>query len=438
MREGSGITVHAPPPSSGWPPARLPCGMLLLLSLFSCSGPDDPPGTPPPGTADDTSPTGDTGSASSLPALDLSVVPVQEAPGVVHVRSGSGATDWAVTVGERRFPAGDDGIAAVYGFPQGSVLEALAGWDGEEPEALSLTIPPRPPEWTVEVLDPGRSEVATGLVSVALVGRVSIRPEVLVLQGSDGDVVWWHPIDPAWDVSAAGPNAEGDGFVWLEIDSDRSTSDARMVELTLDGRRYEVVSAPTGHHVGIEPVAGRYAFLELDVREDVVAPDKSLYDPASDKVVEMNADGSSGVELVNVMDQLFQGRNDYPCEHSMVREDAYGHDALNQWTHGNSLVYLPDSDSYLAYLRWTDTLLKVGRDGTLHWTLSGPWSDFTAPDGSPLWLSQDQSLLWSHGHFTDGWEGGLLMYDNGNHTENARVVEVHYDETARTAEVVAE
>lgn len=417
--------------------------MLVVVLLLACNGSDDPQTPGPTGTATDTAvtePTGATGVGSGDTAatstLDLQVTSPPEAPGVLHLVSPSGATDWSVEVpGRDPIQADAEGIVALVGFPQGSTIDATVR-QGEVVEQLQLTVPSHPLMWTVDVVDPTRSEVANGVLGVGLIGRERIEPEIFVLQGSDGDVLWWHPVDPYWDVSVATPNAERDGFVWLEINSRRESDEARMVELSLDGRRHEISPTPTAHHVGIEPVQGRYTYLSFEVWPDEPAPGGGTFDPAADRLMTAGPGGKDPQRIYSVADQLLGNAFDYPCEHSADPQDAYGYDAFVQWTHGNSLVYVPEDDSYLVYLRWIDTLLKVGHDGAQHWVLSGPYSDFTSPDGSPLWTSHDDSVLWSHGHFTDGWDGGLLMYDNGNHTNAARVVEVQYDTSTWTAEVV--
>jgi len=418
--------------------------MLLLIALLACSGPVDSDGVvvgsePGDSTVQDTSvgATGDTATFEVVLPLDLRVVSPAEVPGVLHLVSGSGATAWSARVEGREIPAGPDGIAALVGFPQGSVLDVSVVRDDEVQEQLSLPIPAHDLLWTVDVLDPGRSEVAGGVLNVGVVGREGIEPEIVLLDGSDGDVLWWHPVDIAWDISLATPNAEGDGFVWLEVDTTRETLDAQMVELSLDGRRHTLIPTPTAHHMGIEAVDGRYALLAFEVRPDEPAPDGGTYDAAGDRLLEIGADGEAPTLLFSALSELVGERNDWLCEHSTLRREAYGYDEFVQWTHGNSLVYLPETERYLVYLRWVDSLVAIGRDGTLDWVLSGPWSDFAAPDGSPLWASQSDSTLWSHGHFTDAWEGGVLMYDNGSHSDDAKVVEVRFDETTWTAEVVA-
>ena len=46
--------------------------------------------------------------------------------------------------------------------------------------------------------------------------------------------------------------------------------------------------------------------------------------------------------------------------------------------------------------------------------------------------------MWSHPHLSDLWDGGALVFDNGDHytPPKSRVVEVSWDEAATTANIV--
>ena len=70
--------------------------------------------------------------------------------------------------------------------------------------------------------------------------------------------------------------------------------------------------------------------------------------------------------------------------------------------------------------------------------MGGRSSDFTREDGSPLYTSAEDSWPWSHAHLSDAWEGGALLFDNGDHYDPpvSGVVEVAWDEEARTVREV--
>ncbi len=353
---------------------------------------------------------------------ELVVEPSDVAPGVQYV-SWTGDEDFEVEVDGRTFQPGDDGRAAVLGFRQGSELLATVSSGGRARATEVLRVPARAEPWEVRVLDPARSALASGVMVLGLIDRGGNVPAVTVVDGATGGLVWWHDLGPAWEISTVERTAGGGGLVWSENDTERASMDARLVALSLDGREHLAVDTPGAHHVALEAESGRYAWLEFDVRDGPVA---------SDLVVESGADGSDREVLLTAFDDLFGGVNDFPCAH-MRPEDLFGYQDLAQWSHGNSLALLPGGDAYLVNLRWVDAVVRVSRAGGVDWVLSGPWSDFTAPDGEPLWTDQDDARLWSHGHFSDAWADGMLMFDNGNHRDTARVVEVAWDEASRTA-----
>jgi hypothetical protein len=99
----------------------------------------------------------------------------------------------------------------------------------------------------------------------------------------------------------------------------------------------------------------------------------------------------------------------------------------HEWSHANSLVWQEAEQAYYVHVRYWDALLRIGADGTLDWTLGGLHSDFTGVADLPL-----------HGHLSDAWEDGVLVFDNGDHgdPEVSRVVEYRLDADARTFEEV--
>ena len=110
-----------------------------------------------------------------------------------------------------------------------------------------------------------------------------------------------------------------------------------------------------------------------------------------------------------------------------------------EWTHGNSLVYEPEEDAYYLLAKFTDWLLKVDRTtGALEWQLNGPASDFVDPSGAPVWPDVHTAYPWSHGHTSQVWPGGVMVFDNGDHHEDsvATLVELAIDPASREVERV--
>ncbi len=109
-----------------------------------------------------------------------------------------------------------------------------------------------------------------------------------------------------------------------------------------------------------------------------------------------------------------------------------------EWTHSNSLM-APDDTSFLVMSKRLDCLLKIDRaTGTITWQLGGRYSDFIHPGGGSVWRSLVDNDLFSHAHLSHAWDGGMVVFDNGDWSdpEVSRAVEYAFDEDLRTVEEV--
>ncbi len=118
----------------------------------------------------------------------------------------------------------------------------------------------------------------------------------------------------------------------------------------------------------------------------------------------------------------------FVCDH--MRRDKFL-PGISEWTHGNSLIYVEEDDAYLLMSRTLDTLFKIDRStGAILWQLGGRHNEFRP---------SERGILWSHGHLSHVWDGGLLVFDNQVHSgHRSRIVEYAIDEEARTVEQVWE
>lgn len=126
------------------------------------------------------------------------------------------------------------------------------------------------------------------------------------------------------------------------------------------------------------------------------------------------------------------------CSHIEQPRAKFGERVI-EWTHANSLVWEPEEQVYYLNAKWTDWVVKIDRATSEPlWVMNGSGGEFRQPNGRPAWLGPDASALWSHGHMSEAWPGGFLMFDNGiHHPEGgSAVVEIAYDEGAREAEQV--
>jgi len=129
---------------------------------------------------------------------------------------------------------------------------------------------------------------------------------------------------------------------------------------------------------------------------------------------------------------LFGYERDYPhpfylpCAHPLYSEDRLGEVGVHEWTHSNSIVFIPEWNALLTGSRLHDSLVAVDADtGALLWEAGGVHG----------WPVDDP---WSHGHFSDAWAGGVLYFDNAleSATPVSRVIELAIDPEAETVRTV--
>ncbi|NCG22194.1 MAG: hypothetical protein GWP91_24525, partial [Rhodobacterales bacterium] len=300
------------------------------------------------------------------------------------------------------------------------------------------------PDWFSEVdlttYDTETSQMGDGYllmsISKALGGFEGVGSAVVVMDG-DGDYVWWHEVDAGkGSMSATFHNGS---LMWDEYDAAVLGDLATFVTLDLAATQPLVRQRiPQGHHMATPISSDEIAWIARDIH-NIEGPNGAILDIQTDRIREASIDQTETPDEVFSLFAAYDGMFHYPCTHTLISQARYGYENLFEWTHSNSLVYLPDQSAYFMNSRWTDTVWKVDRSsGALLWQMGGPNSDFTGPDGESLWDGVQASSLWSHGHFSHLWDGGLVMFDNGNHHSPpaSGIVEVAFDENTMVAEEV--
>jgi hypothetical protein len=322
-------------------------------------------------------------------------------------------------------------------FWQARTQDAAGTLYASETQQADIPQGNRVPNLDVVVHDGSGSAVAGGYLLGAVTNWLNAPIQsittVAIWRASDGVAVWWWDlpdgwvtVSPAWsDHSAAvrydayAIEAEGgtEGH-FVQLDGTATTSD-----LLLDG-----------HHNAIETLPGQWAWIASDMHlsDDHADLSNRIYTAPV-------GDTSAPVELFNEFDSIYGGVAPTHCAHQTLPSLFVDGLPLFDWTHTNSITYAPGSDSLYVYGRYMDALWKLDRaTGALQWQLGGPGGDFTTVAGGSLWDSSETSVLWSHAHMTDVWDGGALAFDNGDHADPkvSSVVEIAWDEQARTASEV--
>lgn len=322
---------------------------------------------------------------------------------------------------------------------------ALTG-EGEVTEVAPPVATPAPPagvpRFTLTTSDPS-STVAGGFVVLTFeVGSGGNATHYVGILDGEARWVWLRQVTRNYGTSQVLPSLDGTALVWPEYDNFRDELEGYVYEVELDGDVVSYTVAPTIHHALVQLPGGMYAYMgrrfiadTLDeVSGDWLMPDVVMTVPVGD-------DGSNAATLFDYWDDWWGGDLSYywlnPCDQQYP--NTFGYQNLCEMTHTNSLVYNPDEDALYVYPRLLDTLLKLdASSGDLLWQMSGEHSDFTFPGGAPVYEGPRGSHLWSHGHFSQVWDGGIMVFDNGVLYEPQRssLVELAWDEDAGTVEEI--
>ena len=277
------------------------------------------------------------------------------------------------------------------------------------------------PQWDV-VTSTAQSEVATGYVLLSW-----FDPDggmAMVIDGA-GSIVW-HTEDPGepYKINRVRLGLDGQSVLYSQYDRDRAQNIAEIVRMDLGGHVLSTTRAVEQHHDFVEHDDGSLTWLSwgyADVRLNV-----DVLPMASD-VLRNAQEGTADPSPQQVYSLL----DDYPhepfwsCGH--MAYDHYVPDRY-EWSHSNSIAFVEEEDAYFVMVRYWDALLKIDRSGALLWQLGGQFSDFDLP------LEE----AFRHGHMSDVWSGGALVFDNGDHAlfPTSGVAEFAWDESSMTVEKV--
>lgn len=310
--------------------------------------------------------------------------------------------------------------ATIVGLEAGSTFRLVPRVGEVTGGAATYRTPDVPEGMAVRVtsVDPARSDLASGFLLVALTDL--LRSSVAIYDG-DGDLVWWVEAEPGWTMSAPRPTRDGRAILLAVNDRERATADQRAIRVALDGSAMTELPTPLAHHMVAELDRGELAWLAWDIREVPWAAGPR--DVLSDRL--MVGVGDDAEARFSFFDD--RGPAYLPCSHGLLRDERLGIE-VREWTHGNSVVWIEDTDQLLVVARLIDAVLLVDREsGEVVWQLGG--RDATLSYADP-------AMAFSHGHLSDAWDGGFLLFDNGSHRDPpvSRVVE--YRIAGDTAEAV--
>jgi hypothetical protein len=407
-----------------------------LLLLLACGD-----------TTDDTAVDGPCGSLVATPAV---LVPTAVtfswttgAPGIATVElSREGADDVSSWVSETE---GTDhaviahGLATNGDYTWTATVQTAEGEVRCPAQALKVTAPPREAlKFKVTVSEPG-SAVADGFVVLSTIQDDSAWTGVV-----DGEGIYRfvYPTDEDWHtVGRARISNDGKSVLFNYFDRERVLDAAGVARVSLDGTIDERTRTLLGHHDFVELPGARLAWNGYDRRDWPMEPITGVHAYHYDAncpgglcpiAAESFYIGDEGIGESDTPAEMFNWYDDWDvepfwrCDH-MTNFGSFV-PGYFEWQHGNSIGYVESQNAIYVVSRYLDTLYKHDADtGALLWEAGDTASsDFTLAGGE--W--------WEHGHMSDIWEDGFLIFDNGDHRGFTRVSEYAWDETAMTFDQV--
>lgn len=288
-------------------------------------------------------------------------------------------------------------------------------------EDQQVTLDPPPESMTrITISDYDPDHAAPG--GYVLTTLMEATEAWVVILDRDGDVVWYRRVDdglgsvsPRFDPARA-------SVIWDQYDLAEKSDLSGIMRMALDGSEQVATRAFQGHHDFAILPDGRYGFPS--VATATVDVDGEMTYVAADRILEVDEGAGEGDGYTEIF-SLFDHYDPMwvPCSH--FEEEVYGTGAKD-FSHSNSLVWLEDRDAYALMSKNLDNLLIVDRaTGEVEHEIGGRYADIS---------TDDTADMWSHGHYSQIWEGGFTVFDNAYHRDvNAsRALEYQLDLDAGT------
>jgi hypothetical protein len=302
---------------------------------------------------------------------------------------------------------------------------------GESQTSLAVRTEDTPavglPDLNILMHDVDRSELGDGWVFASLVSETASG---VVAWDAQGRVGWGWQTDAADTLAWPAGTDQPDELMVMVVARDRMVDDTRVHRIPMNGDPVTITQAHTGHHGFVLLPDGDMAWLGLTFGvQDVSAI--GLTEPPWTLMADTvwrGPEGGGADDGTVLFDYLTDWPHPFflPCTHPLTQEDRLGQIGIHEWTHANSIAYVPGWDVLLMGTRLHDSIVALDpQTGEYLWEAGGQ-SGFSIDDP------------WSHGHFSHAWEGGMLMFDNGSHhpQQATRLVELAIDPVTSTTEVV--
>ncbi len=225
--------------------------------------------------------------------------------------------------------------------------------------------------------------------------------------------------------------------------------DAMAIPVAVDTLHHDLVELPNSNFMTIST-----ELIKFDEYPTSEFDEDAPWEPAHvvcDIVVEFNRTTGQIIDQLRLIDVLDKKRFGYMAL-SGFWKDKYNEDIGEQsrdWSHANSLEYIPEENAILVSFRHLDCIMKIDwKTKQIRWIFGDPggWGE----DWQKYLLRPEGKLAWPYHQHSPQLtpRGTLLMYDNGNYrarpfdkavlapNNQSRVVEFEIDEKAMTVKQI--
>jgi hypothetical protein len=306
---------------------------------------------------------------------------------------------WAIAETEngrlqtKRYGAAPKASVPILGIPPLGEAEVtvFAEIQGEvyESDSFAISVGPLIGAAAQVQLETSGSEALGGYFLASLFGE----PELLAIFDTQGQILWAiRQYDNAHGGIDSRVGRDGQSILFNRFAKDKLIDGGAIERIGLDGRPIESIATPLGHHIFDELPDGSLAYIALDARET-----EEYGMVCGDTVIEIGVDG--------VHREIYSTWDDLTLFESETFDSTFYPQGMD-WTHGNSLIYDEDRDTYLFSMAGADLVLELGRDGHVHRQIGGlgsvdseygvdpPAGVFSYPH-SPQWSREGELMMMS-------------------------------------------
>ncbi|MCK6505717.1 aryl-sulfate sulfotransferase [Myxococcota bacterium] len=342
--------------------------------------------------------------------------------GNAFVRFGETSLDFGTPLSSH---TGTSHKVAVYGLKAGQdvVLQGVV-WDEEGNEEttdlveLSLDAPPE---------DMPRFEVTQDsddlLPGYVLLSILEPGQGWVMILDQDADPVWYTRVASGLLAMSPKTSLDGQSILYDHYDVENRTDVSGFTRVSMNGVEQVETRLTAGHHDFAEFPDGEVAWIAADMRDTEV--DGKEYYVAGDEV-RVRTSGTQDDAGRSIFSFWDSTEPIVTCDHFY---DEANYTGAKDWTHANSLIYLPQDESMVVLAKNLDAMVKFEvPSGKFVWQIGG---------GGQTMSFLGEGFAWSHPHISHVWEDGFVIFDNAYHTNAvSQAAEFRFDVEAGTYERV--